>query len=62
MISVNKAKSLIQENIRPLPVQVVPLTAAAGYTLSKDIYAKTDIPAFEQSSMDGMVCDPFRGT
>lgn len=53
MISVNKAKLLIQENIQALPVQFVPLPLAAGYTLSKDVYAKTDIPAFEQSSMDG---------
>ena len=29
------------------------LAVAADYTLSKDVYAKTDIPAFEQSSMDG---------
>ena len=53
MISVNKAKLLIQENILNLPAQLVPLAAAAGYILNKDIYAKTDIPAFEQSSMDG---------
>jgi molybdopterin molybdotransferase len=53
MISVNKAKLLIQENIQKLPVQLVPLAAAAGHTLNKDVYAKTDIPAFEQSAMDG---------
>lgn len=53
MISVNKAKLLIQENTLNLPAQLVPLAAAAGYILHKDIYAKTDIPAFEQSAMDG---------
>ncbi|MBB6274638.1 molybdopterin molybdotransferase [Pedobacter cryoconitis] len=53
MISVHKAKSFLQENINTLPVQQVPLAMAAGYILAKDVYAQTDIPAFEQSSMDG---------
>ena len=53
MISVVEAKSLIQENVSPMPVHPVSLALAAGHTLSTDIYAKHDIPAFEQSSMDG---------
>ncbi|KIO78601.1 molybdopterin-binding protein [Pedobacter lusitanus] len=53
MIAVSKARLLIQENIKMMPVQVVSLAEAAGYTLAMDIYAKMDIPAFEQSSMDG---------
>ena len=53
MISVAEAKSLIQENVSPMPVHPVSLALAAGHTLSTDIYAKHDIPAFEQSSMDG---------
>lgn len=53
MISVNTAKSLIQENIKPLPLHKVSLAIAAGYTLGVDVFAKIDIPAFQQSSMDG---------
>lgn len=32
---------------------IVPLNEAAGHTLAEDIYAATDIPVYEQSSMDG---------
>ena len=53
MISVAEAKSLIQGNVSPMPVHPVSLALAAGHTLAADIYAKHDIPAFEQSSMDG---------
>ncbi len=53
MISVDEAKSFILEQVKPLPVQYKPLALAAGATLAEDIFARTDIPAFEQSSMDG---------
>ena len=53
MITVTQAKQIIDEQILPLPVKVMPLAMAAGYTLASDIFAKQDIPAFEQSSMDG---------
>jgi len=53
MISVDTAKSLIQENTKPLPLHKVTLAIAAGYTLGVDVYATIDIPAFQQSSMDG---------
>ena len=53
MISVKEAKQIIDEHISALPVKVVPLAMAAGFTLAEDVYAKLDIPAFEQSSMDG---------
>ena len=53
MISVQEAKSLILEQIVPMPLHPMPLAMAAGATLGADVYAKIDIPAFEQSSMDG---------
>lgn len=53
MISVEEAKRLILEQAKPLPVERKPLAMAAGYILGEDVYAKIDIPAFEQSSMDG---------
>ncbi|CAM4106825.1 molybdopterin molybdotransferase [Pedobacter westerhofensis] len=36
-----------------MPLHPMPLAMAAGATLGADVYAKIDIPAFEQSSMDG---------
>lgn len=53
MISVEQAKILILEQTKPLPAERKPLAMAAGATLGADVYAKIDIPAFEQSSMDG---------
>jgi len=53
MISVKEAKTCIAENIEKLPFVRTPLLKASGYVLAEDVYAITDIPAFEQSSMDG---------
>ncbi|RYY61085.1 MAG: molybdopterin molybdenumtransferase MoeA [Chitinophagaceae bacterium] len=53
MITVKEAKALIHSRIHVLaPVRRSLLQAACG-VLAEDIYAVTDIPAFEQSSMDG---------
>jgi molybdopterin molybdotransferase len=53
MISVKEAKACIDENIIKLSPGRAALLKASGYVLAEDIYAITDIPAFEQSSMDG---------
>jgi molybdopterin molybdotransferase len=53
MISVNEAKEIIQEIVQNLTPVQLPLKEAIGLVLAEDIYAPTDIPAFEQSSMDG---------
>ncbi|MDE3182281.1 MAG: molybdopterin molybdotransferase MoeA [Bacteroidota bacterium] len=53
MISVKEAKQKIEEKVGLLQPQVLPLQQMAGLTLSGDVYAKFDIPAFAQSSMDG---------
>ncbi|MFD8598053.1 molybdopterin molybdotransferase MoeA [Kitasatospora sp. NPDC059646] len=37
----------------PLPVERVPLAAAAGRTLAEPLVALTDLPAFDTSAMDG---------
>jgi molybdopterin molybdotransferase len=53
MITVEEAKKIIQEEVTPLqPVELM-LLRAAGMVLATDIYATVDIPAFNQSSMDG---------
>ena len=53
MISVEEARAYIKAHIAPIGIHDVPLSVAAGHTLGADIYAKIDIPAFKQSSMDG---------
>jgi molybdopterin molybdotransferase len=53
MISVNEAKEIIQEIVQSLTPIQLPLKEASGLVLAEDVFAATDIPAFEQSSMDG---------
>lgn len=53
MISVTEAKNLIRANATPLTPVTVPLQEAAGRVLAADVLAVTDIPAFNQSAMDG---------
>nr|WP_315423060.1 gephyrin-like molybdotransferase Glp [uncultured Pedobacter sp.] len=53
MISVKQAKHLISQHIIALNPILIDLAKASGHVLAADIYAKYDIPAFSQSSMDG---------
>jgi molybdopterin molybdotransferase len=53
MISVKEAKDLIFQHISPLNPVTIDLAQAAGCILAANVYAKFDIPAFCQSSMDG---------
>jgi molybdopterin molybdotransferase len=53
MISVEAAKALVTQHSHLLPAIELTLSEAAGHVLAKNIYAKYDIPAFRQSSMDG---------
>jgi molybdopterin molybdotransferase len=53
MISVEDAKKIIQENTITLPPVKMELLRAAGMILAEDVYAGIDIPAYDQSSMDG---------
>ena len=53
MISVSKAKKYINERVAALPPVTLLLKSTAGLVLAEDVLAKTDIPAFDQSSMDG---------
>lgn len=53
MISVSEAKNIIEESIAALaPVEIL-LQDAAGLVLADDVFANTDVPAFNQSAMDG---------
>lgn len=53
MISVQEAKALISQHISTFPPCLLSLNQAYGLILAKDIYAGCDIPAYQQSSMDG---------
>jgi molybdopterin molybdotransferase len=53
MISVAEARKIIEAQVRPLGSGEKFLLEARGMVLSHDVIATRDIPAFEQSSMDG---------
>jgi molybdopterin molybdotransferase len=53
MINVTEAKEIIYKNTAELPPVKQPLLNAAGKVIAEDVYAAVDIPAFDQSSMDG---------
>lgn len=52
-ITVSEAKKLIDQQTQLLNPVKVQLKDAAGLVLSEDVFSKTDVPPFNQSSMDG---------
>ncbi len=53
MITVDDARQLLFDLVRPLPVEQVGLLDAAGRVLAQDVAATRDQPPFSASSMDG---------
>jgi molybdopterin molybdotransferase len=53
MISVTEARGKVINNTSSLTPVLSTLSEAAGKTLAEDVYSNVDIPAFDQSSMDG---------
>src|SRR5215471_17937404 len=53
LISVSEAKKIVGDNVTTLPPVSSSLEDAAGSVLAEDVYSKFDIPAFNQSSVDG---------
>ncbi|TDE40441.1 gephyrin-like molybdotransferase Glp [Antarcticimicrobium sediminis] len=53
MITVDEARALLFKLAAPLPAEEVPLIAAAGRILARDVRARRDQPPFAASSMDG---------
>lgn len=53
MITVNAAKAILAEQDFPRTTVRLPLPLAVGRVLAENVYASCDIPAFNQSSMDG---------
>ena len=53
MISVAEARELIRKHCIPLVPKKIPLRDVHGKIAEEDIYSKTNVPGFAQSSMDG---------
>jgi len=53
MLSLETAVERILAQISPLPVETLPLTQADGRVLRSAAIAQTDLPAFDNSAMDG---------
>ena len=51
--SVDEARARILSYFRPVKTEHIPLAEAANRVLAQDIIAETDLPLFDNSSMDG---------
>lgn len=53
MIEIEEARRLVLEHILPLPSERVELHASLGRVLAEDVASPEDVPAFDNSAMDG---------
>ncbi len=53
MLSVAEAHARLMALFAPLPVEEVPIAAAGGRVLARDVVARRDQPPFAASAMDG---------
>jgi molybdopterin molybdotransferase len=53
MITVEKAKDLVNQNINILDSEIVSISNSLGRVLANDVFSMIDIPSFPQSAMDG---------
>ncbi|TVM04390.1 MAG: molybdopterin molybdenumtransferase MoeA [Candidatus Brocadia sp. WS118] len=53
MISVDTARKIVEETIKPLPVKTIPFENALGFCLAEDVQSDIDMPPFHRSAMDG---------
>jgi molybdopterin molybdotransferase len=53
MIEIEEARRLVLEHILPLPGEMVELHASLGRVLAEDVASPEDVPAFDNSAMDG---------
>lgn len=56
MISFEEAMRRVMAAARPLGEETVPLEAAGGRVLSRDVQSDVDMPPFDKSAMDGFAC------
>ncbi len=69
LMSVDTALSLIRRQglMRPMPTEMLPLEDALGRVLANDVHSRMNLPAFDNSAMDGYalppdISDPPAGT
>jgi molybdopterin molybdotransferase len=53
MISVEKAYEIVLANCRPMALEKVGLLEALGRVIGEDVYARRDLPSFDNSAKDG---------
>ena len=53
MLNIAEAQQIILRHIAPLPTEELPLLQGLGRVASEDVYAPWDIPATDNSAMDG---------
>ena len=53
LLSLEEAQRRILDRVVPLPVEAVPLAAAAGRVLAEPAASRVDLPPFDASAMDG---------
>jgi len=55
--TVSEAIAWLDSQLRPLPVEDVPLHLAAGRVLSNPVVSDLDVPGFDRATMDGYAVD-----
>lgn len=53
MVSVEKALELVQQKVKVMGSETLPIHQCLGRVLAMDVFSKIDIPSFPQSAMDG---------
>jgi len=53
LLSVSEARERILSNFQPLTTELLPLADCVQRVLAQDVRAETDLPSFDNSSMDG---------
>ena len=53
LISVEEARQFLAANFSPLKTKTIPISQAFGRVLAEDLVAGVEMPAFDNSSMDG---------
>lgn len=59
-VSIEEALSCIHENAKTKSLKILPIEDACGYVLAEDVSARHNLPAYDNSAMDGYalkVCD-----
>ena len=56
MISYDQALAIVLTSVQSLPAVQLPLLAASGLILAQTAKARWDMPAWDNSAMDGFAC------